>query len=120
MMGGIWGTLSLGLFAAGKYGAPTPTGADNSAPLSGLFYGGGFGVLKAQLIGSAAVTATALASGLALMYLVKATGTLRVSAEGELEGLDIHEHGSSAYPEYMISGSESVMIGISAKEEAAA
>ena len=54
------------------------------------------------------------------MYLVKATGTLRVSAEGELEGLDLHEHGSSAYPEYMISGSESLMIGISPKEEAAA
>jgi Amt family ammonium transporter len=120
MFGGIWGTLSLGLFAAGKYGAPTPTGADVSSPLAGLFYGGGFGVLKAQVIGSAAVTATALASGLALMYLVKATGTLRVSAEGELEGLDLHEHGSSAYPEYMISGSESLMIGISPKEEAAA
>ena len=120
MMGGIWGTLSLGLFAAGKYGAPTPTGADVSSPLAGLFYGGGFGVLKAQLIGSASITAAALGSGLALMYLVKATGTLRVSAEGELEGLDLHEHGSSAYPEYMISGSESLMIGISPKEEAAA
>ena len=120
MMGGIWGTLSLGLFAAGKYGAPTPTGADVSSPLAGLFYGGGFGVLKAQLIGSASVTAAALGGGLALMYAVKATGTLRVSAEGELEGLDLHEHGSSAYPEYMISGSESLMIGVSSKEEAAA
>ena len=26
MVCGIWGTMSLGLFAAGKYGAPTPTG----------------------------------------------------------------------------------------------
>ncbi len=120
MFGGIWGTLSLGLFAAGKYGAPTPTGADTSSVLTGLFYGGGFGVLKAQLIGSASITAAALGSGLALMYLVKATGTLRISAEGELEGMDLHEHGSSAYPEYMISGSESLMIGVSQKEEAAA
>src|SRR5579872_7289563 len=31
MMAGIWGTLSLGLFATGQYGAPTPTGADASA-----------------------------------------------------------------------------------------
>jgi Amt family ammonium transporter len=31
------------------------------------------------------------------MYGVKATGTLRVSEEGELEGIDIHEHGSPAY-----------------------
>jgi len=37
------------------------------------------------------------------MYLVNATGTLRVSKEGELYGLDLHEHGISAYPEYVIS-----------------
>jgi len=36
---------------------------------------------------------------MALMYAVKATGTLRVSEEGELEGLDLHEHGAEAYPE---------------------
>ena len=41
MMAGIWGTLSLGLFASGKYGAPTPTGADVSSVVTGLFYGGG-------------------------------------------------------------------------------
>ena len=34
------------------------------------------------------------------MYAVKATGTLRVSREGELEGLDLHEHGMFAYPEF--------------------
>ena len=119
MMGGIWGTLSLGLFATGKYGAPTPTGEDVSTVVRGLFYGGGAGVFKAQFIGSAAVTVATFASALALMYAVKATGTLRVSAEGELEGLDLHEHGTSAYPEYMISGSESVMIAMSARDEAA-
>jgi len=39
-----------------------------------------------------------------LMYAVKATGTLRVSKEGEEEGLDIHEHGGSAYPEQVTAG----------------
>ena len=34
---------------------------------------------------------------------VKLTKTLRVSAEGEVYGLDLHEHGISAYPEYVIS-----------------
>ena len=38
------------------------------------------------------------------MYAVKATGTLRVSKEGELEGLDIHEHGMPAYPEFVVHG----------------
>ena len=40
---------------------------------------------------------------LAMMYLVKATGTLRVSADGEREGLDLHEHGTHAYPEHVTS-----------------
>jgi Amt family ammonium transporter len=119
MVGGIWGTLSLGLFAAGKYGAPTPTGQDVTTVVTGLFYGGGIGVLKAQFIGSATVTVATFVAAMALMYGVKATGTLRVSAEGELEGLDLHEHGSSAYPEYMISGSESVILSMAAKDEAA-
>ena len=38
-----------------------------------------------------------------LMYAVNAMGLLRVSEEGELHGLDLHEHGISAYPEYVIS-----------------
>src|SRR6202007_1952591 len=50
---GIWGTLSLGLFACGQYGATGPLGADNSAPLTGLFYGGGFPGVKSQIIGRA-------------------------------------------------------------------
>jgi ammonium transporter, Amt family len=100
---GIWGTLSLGLFATGQYGAPGPTGADTSSVVKGLLYGGGFDQLIGQAIGSAAITAGTCVMGFALMYAVKATGTLRVSKQGELEGLDLHEHGGTAYPE-LISG----------------
>jgi Amt family ammonium transporter len=96
---GIWGTLSLGLFAAGKFGAAGPLGADNSSVVKGLFYGGGVTVLKAQAIGSFVITVSTLALGFALMYGIKATGKLRVSEAGELEGLDLHEHGTFAYPE---------------------
>jgi Amt family ammonium transporter len=95
---GIWGTISLGLFAAGKYGIPGPTGPDTSGgTVGGLFYGGGTKQLVAQLIGSAVITVATLAIGFAVMYAVRLTGTLRVSREGELEGLDIHEHGGPAY-----------------------
>ena len=100
---GIWGTISLGLFACGKYGASGPTGPDNSSALKGLFYGGGLQVLKAQAIGSAVVTLATFGVAMAVMYAVNATGLLRVSEEGELYGLDLHEHGISAYPEYVIS-----------------
>jgi len=100
---GIWGTLSLGLFACGKYGATGPVAPDNSAPLAGLFYGGGWRLLGAQAIGSLIITTCTFGVALAVMYAVNATGTLRVSEEGELYGLDLHEHGISAYPEYVIT-----------------
>jgi len=100
---GIWGTISLGLFACGKYGATGPLAPDNSAPLKGLLYGGGTQLLVAQTIGSLVTTLCTFGIALALMYLVNAAGLLRVSEEGELYGLDLHEHGISAYPEYVIS-----------------
>jgi Amt family ammonium transporter len=103
---GIWGTLSLGLFATGEFGLPTPMGVDTSTLVKGLFYHGGTAQLIAQSIGSGAVVFGTLVVSFILMYGVKATGTLRVSREGELEGLDSHEHGMLAYPEYVIHGYE--------------
>ena len=97
---GIWGTLALGLFASGEFGVTGSIAPDHSAPLTGLFYGGGTTVLIAQAVGSGIVTAATFGSALILMYAIKAMGVLRVSAEGELEGLDIFEHGVSAYPEF--------------------
>src|SRR5947208_8996809 len=102
-MCGIWGTLSLGFFACGRYGATGPFAADNSAPLAGLFYGGGTQVLIAQLIGSAITTIATFVVAYIVMWGVNAMGQLRVSPEGEKYGLDLHEHGISAYPEYVIS-----------------
>ncbi len=102
-LAGIWGTWSLGLFATGQFGAPTSTGADNSAGaiVSGLFYGGGWHQFIAQVIGNTAIGGSVFVVSLILMYAVKATGTLRVSKDGEIEGLDMHEHGGHAYPEHI-------------------
>ena len=100
---GIWGTVSLGLFACGQYGATGPLGPDNSAPLKGLFYGGGMQVLKAQLIGSACITLATFSVAMVVMWVVNAMGMLRLPAEMEAYGMDLHEHGISAYPEYVIS-----------------
>ena len=98
---GIWGTLSLGLFASGQYGATGPIAADNSAPVKGLFYGGGWDVFKAQLIGSAIITISTLVVALILMWVVNKLPypwKLRVEPEAETgPGLDIFEHGASAY-----------------------
>ncbi len=104
-MNGIWGTLSLGLFASGQYGVTGAISPDNSAPiqLTGLLYGGTSQVMIAQLIGSGIITVATFSVAMVLMYAVNLTGTLRISKEGEEYGMDLHEHGISAYPEYMIN-----------------
>jgi Amt family ammonium transporter len=94
---GIWGTLSLGLFATGAFGIPTPDGIDTSTTVKGLFYSGGIDQLKAQFIGSLTCVVVISAVSMLLFFLVDLTRTLRVSAEGEQEGIDLHEHGTHAY-----------------------
>jgi ammonium transporter, Amt family len=96
---GIWGTLSLGLFATGEHGVPTATGADVSATVTGLFYGGSVSQVAAQVIGSAAIVAATLVTSFALMYGLHLLGLLRAPEHGERVGLDRHEHGATAYPE---------------------
>ena len=70
---------------------------------SWLFYGGGTSVLIAQWVGSLTITASTFAAAMAVMLAIHAAGLLRISKEGELHGLDLHEHGISAYREYVIS-----------------
>ena len=108
---GIWGTLSLGLFASGQYsaGGSSPFGIPSIVPrstdaLTGLFYGGGVKVLEAQFVGSLIVCAATFASAMAMFAALNSLGVLRVSTQGELVGLDIDQHGISAYPEYVLSG----------------
>src|SRR5579864_7640573 len=96
-LAGIWGTLSLGLFATGAYGVPTADGVDHTSAIKGLFYGGGISQLKAQFIGSLTCVLVVSAVTIAIMYAIKAFKILRLSKDGELEGMDIHEHGTPAY-----------------------
>jgi len=101
-LNGIWGTLSLGLFASGQYGFTGPMGPDNSAPVTGLFYGGGWDVFTAQAIGSGVITVTTFVVALIVMWGVSKLPypyKLRVEPEGETGpgGLDVFEHGAEAY-----------------------
>ena len=91
---GIFGTLSLGLFAVGNY-----------SDVKGILYGGNANQLIAQVKGSATIIAATAAAGLLLLFGLKALGVLRISEAEELEGLDIAEHGAPAYhPEYAYMG----------------
>jgi Amt family ammonium transporter len=107
---GIWGTISLGLFANGEYQAAgsSPTGvpqivAHSKDALTGLFYGGGTAVLKAQCIGSAIVCTATFASAMVMFKALDAVKMLRVTKDEEEEGLDLSQHGNTAYPEYVTS-----------------
>lgn len=56
--------------------------------------------LVAQIIGSAATAAYVLIVSFLLFFLLKKTVGLRVSEKEELDGLDLHEHGCSAYANF--------------------
>lgn len=93
---GVWGLISVGLFADGTYGL-----GNTGAPLiRGLFYGGGFGQLTAQLIGAATCVAWAFGLGLVIFKLMDLSFGIRVSPQEEIKGLDIPEHGTPAYPNF--------------------
>jgi Amt family ammonium transporter len=97
---GIFGTLAIGLFAAGDYGLPTPTGADNSLPVEGLFTGGGADQLIVQLIGSVSCIVVVSIASIIIFKVIRSlpgSWNLRLEEELELEGIDIAEHGNTAY-----------------------
>lgn len=98
MANGIWGTLSVGLFATGK-----GEGAfvDGSA-LPGLFYGGGLKLLGIQALGIVTIVAYVLVAMTIVFQIIKHTIGLRASTEDEILGMDLAEHGlSSAYADFM-------------------
>ncbi len=78
---GAFGTLAVGLFSTS----------------SGLFYGHGAEQLGIQAVGVLAFFAWAFGTGLLLFYILKKAGVLRVSRRIEEEGLDVYEHGETAF-----------------------
>ena len=69
---GIWGTLAVGIFAED------------------------FGFLT-QLTGTVAVSVAAFVFAYIVFSIIKAISGVRVTPEEEAEGLDLAEHGQSAY-----------------------
>ncbi|WP_378732574.1 ammonium transporter [Nocardia brasiliensis] len=87
LVGGIVGTLMVGLVAAPETGAAK----------TGLFYGGGLDQLWRQAVGAGAVLAFSFIASLIIAYIVKFTIGLRASDEAESVGLDESEHAETAY-----------------------
>ena len=100
LVGGVFGTLCVGLFASKavieEYGM-------TAACLPGLFSEGGSATqLIAQLKGIAAVAGTVFGLSVVAWSILKFTIGIRVSEAEEIEGLDIGEHGMEAYPGFAL------------------
>ena len=78
---GALGTILVGVFATD----------------GGLLYGGGFAKLGVQTIGVLAIGAWAIIASFIVLYILKVTMGIRVTKEEEVDGLDMHEHGSKVY-----------------------
>lgn len=78
---GTLGTILTGLFATS----------------GGLFYGGGASLLVAQIFGALVIAFWAIIAGFIIFKVLDIVHGLRVDKRIEEEGLDIYEHGESAY-----------------------
>ena len=87
LVGGLWGTLSIGLLAT----EAAPAG------VNGLFYGGGVDQLWRQAVGAFGVLFYSLILTLIIGFVLHKTIGFRVSEEDELAGVDGSEHAETGY-----------------------
>jgi ammonium transporter, Amt family len=106
LVGGLLGTLLVGLLAAPQSPAIALGGGNTSA---GLFYGGGFAQLIRQTIGASSVLTFSAIGTLVIALLLKYTIGLRLNAEDEATGIDEAEHAESGY-ELTVVGASSVSV----------
>ena len=88
LVGGIWGSLSIGLFG---------TSVVNSVGIDGLFYGGGTTLLGKQALGVGMVFAYSFLATLIIGFIIEKTIGFRVKKDAEVEGIDLSEHAETAY-----------------------
>jgi Amt family ammonium transporter len=104
MIGGLTGTLLIGLVAA-----PEASAINGVTGVSaGLFYGGGWDQLGRQAVGAFAVLFYSFIVTTILAYILKFTLGLRLNEEDEANGIDEAEHAETGY-DFSTVGSSSVL-----------
>ncbi|MBO0855546.1 MAG: ammonium transporter, partial [Nocardia sp.] len=99
LVGGVVGTLMIGLFLCPESGASSTLGG-----AKGLLYGGGFAQLGKQAVGAVSVLAFSFVVALILGLIIKYTIGIRASEEEEFRGMDESEHAESAYDFAAVGG----------------
>jgi ammonium transporter, Amt family len=95
LVNGMWGVLSVGLFANGLPATAGWNGMESA--VTGLFYGGGVNQLIAQAIEAVAIAVVVGGLSYAFWKILDALKLLRVAADVEVRGLDIPEMGVHGY-----------------------
>ncbi len=109
LVGGLWGTLAVGLFAS----AATTAGVD------GLFYGGGLDQLWRQAVGAGVVLVYSFVVTLLIGFVIARTMRFRVTEEHEVSGIDGVVHAETAYDFASLGGgSGAPTLGTQAHAEA--
>lgn len=85
----------LGIIAVGLFGHPALT----MNKKAGLFLGGGFDLLGVQLGGEVAIIIFVVIFSFVMFAALNAVGMLRVNEEADRIGIDVYEHGASAWPD---------------------
>jgi Amt family ammonium transporter len=99
LVGGLVGTVLIGLFANLDEGTTWAGAGDELSPANGLFYGGGFDQLASQSIVALVAVVFSFVATYLIGLLLKVTIGLRVTEEVEVSGIDLAEHGETAYEE---------------------
>lgn len=92
---GLWGVLAVGLFASGNPDSAAWNGIDK--PVTGLFYGGGFGQFVAQFAEAASIAIVTFVLSYIVFKILNNMGVLRSHPTAEIIGLDIPEMGARGY-----------------------
>jgi len=95
-LSGVWGTLSLGLFALPSQAKSLAAGS------GGLVYTGSLSQLGTQALGLVAVGAFTFTASFGALWTMKKLAGIRVEEQVETAGLDVSEHGMWGYPEFYI------------------
>jgi len=101
-VGGIWGLVAVGVFGQFQRPIMNVAGGSLSAQINGLTSG----QWLAQLIGVSTLLGFVLPLTYGANLLINRFYPYRVSVEGERQGLDLHELGAGAYPEFVTHGDE--------------
>jgi Amt family ammonium transporter len=88
LMGGLWGSLSIGIFGSA---------AINSIGLNGIIYGGGVELLGKQAFGAFFVLAYSFIATLIIGFIIDKTIGFRVKEDAEVAGIDYDQHAETAY-----------------------